>query len=86
MSVQGLGYEVLAQVLESVGPSHVLQLNTLNPNNNLPSDLWWLAEGLPAAPGPFLYQLPSVGVLQHSMGLDPSGGSTLNTCQDAFRM
>lgn len=72
--MQGLGFEVLAQVLESLSPSHVMQLTTPNPNNNLPPDRWWLPEGLPPQQGdPLLYQLPSVGALQQDMGVDPSG-------------
>ena len=78
--MQGLGFEVLAQLLESRSPSHVMQLTTPNPNNNLPHDRWWLPEGVPLQQGdPFVYQLPSVGALQQDMGLDPSGtlaGST----------
>ena len=68
--MQGLGFEVLAQVMESISPSHVLQLTTFNPNNNLPPDLWWLPEGL------MMYQLPFIGALQHSQSLD--SGRRLN--------
>lgn len=74
--IKGLGFEVLAQVLESLSPSHVMQLTTPNPNNNLPPDKWWLPEGLPPQQGdPLLYQLPSVGALQQDMGVDPSGAA-----------
>lgn len=71
--MQGLGFEVLAQVLESISPSHVMQLTTFNPNNNLPLDMWWLPEGLPTQHSPLVYQLPSVGATQETMGIDPSG-------------
>lgn len=74
--MQGLGFEVLAQVMESISPSHVLQLTTFNPNNNLPPDLWWLPEGLMINHGPLVYQLPFIGALQHSQSLD--SGRRLN--------
>lgn len=83
MILQGLGFEVLAQVLEGISPSHVMQLTTFNPNNNLPSDMWWLPEGLPTQQNPLLYQLPSVGALQQNMGIDSSGilaGFVLSIC------
>lgn len=83
MILQGLGFEVLAQVLESISPSHVMQLTTVNPNNNLPSDMWWLPEGLPTQQNPLVYQLPSVGALQQNMGLESSGilaGFLLSIC------
>ena len=73
--MQGLGFEVLAQVLESISPSHVMQLTTFNPNNNLPLDMWWLPEGLPTQYSPLVYQLPSVGATQETIGVDPSGTS-----------
>ena len=76
--MQGLGFEVLAQVMESISPSHVLQLTTFNPNNNLPPDLWWLPEGLMIDHGPLVYQLPSIGALQQNQGLDPGRSLTCN--------
>ena len=85
MILQGLGFEVLAQVLESISPSHVMQLTTFNPNNNLPSDLWWLPEGLPIQQNPLVYQLPSVGALQQNRGDDSSGilaGFVLGICSE----
>ena len=83
MILQGLGFEVLAQVLEGISPSHVMQLTTFNPNNNLPSDMWWLPEGLPTQQNPLVYQLPSVGALQQNMGIDSSGilaGFVISIC------
>ena len=76
MVLQGLGFGVLAQVVESISPSHVMQLTTFNPNNNLPPDMWWLPEGLPTQQAPSVYQLPSVGALQQNMGPTPSGTFT----------
>ena len=78
MILQGLGFEVLAQVVESISPSHVMQLTTFNPNNNLPPDMWWSPEGLPTQQAPLVYQLPSVGALQQNLGAAPSG--TLTSC------
>lgn len=81
--LQGLGFEVLAQVVESISPSHVMQLTTFNPNNNLPPDMWWSPEGPPTQQAPMVYQLPSVGALQQNMGTAPSGtltGSMLGIC------
>ena len=85
MILQGLGFEVLAQVVESICPTHVMQLTTLNPNNNLPSDIWWLPEGLSTQQNPLVYQLPSVGALQQNMGVDLSGilaGFILGICSE----
>lgn len=62
--MQGLGFELLAQVLESTAPSHVLQLDTNNANSNLPPHLWWLPEDGQHHHRPAVYHLPSVGALQ----------------------
>ena len=75
---QGLGFELLAQVLESTAPSHVLQLDTNNANNNLPAHLWWLPEEVQHHHRPAVYHLPSVGALQQgtSDNLPGSPGHT----------
>ena len=76
--MQGIGFEVLAQILESISPTHVLQLTTFSSNNNLPPDVWWLPEGVPAPHNlRQVYSLPSAGALQQSMGVDPSGNLRL---------
>ena len=71
--VQGLGYEVLAQVLEIASPSHVMQLLTTNPNNNLPPYCWWLLDDASSYPQPALYRLPSVTALQQGSAAAVSG-------------
>lgn len=62
--IKGLGLDLLAQVLESTRPSHVMQLVTHNPNSNLPPHAWWQPEDTRVQRQPVVYQLPSVGALQ----------------------
>ncbi|DBB09307.1 hypothetical protein WJX82_006257 [Trebouxia sp. C0006] len=68
--IKGLGFELLAQVLESTCPSHVLQLDTNNANSSLPPCVWWLPEDVQSHQRPAVYQLPSVGAVQQGMGND----------------
>ncbi|DBA97526.1 TPA: hypothetical protein ACH3X1_015224 [Trebouxia sp. C0004] len=68
--IKGLGFELLAQVLESTCPSHVLQLDTHNANSSLPPCVWWLPEDIKSHHRPAVYQLPSVGAVQQSIGND----------------
>ena len=58
---QGLGFDVLAQVLRCVGPTHLVQLRAANQNRNLPTGAFWLPEesreGQQQAP--VIYQVPA---------------------------
>ena len=70
--LQGLGYEILAQVLEILSPSHVLQLLTTNVNNNLPAYHWW-PDDTAGYNHPVMYQLPSVTALHQASEAAVSG-------------
>ena len=65
--LQGLGLGVLAQVLDSTSPSHVLQLQTDNPNNNLPSEAWWQSAPPANSGPPLVSDLPSASLCQQAL-------------------
>ena len=72
-AVQGLGLEVLAQVLDSARPSHVLQLQTVNPNNNLPPEAWWQTAQHANHVHPLVYHLPSAALCQQGLTIASPG-------------
>lgn len=78
MCMQGLGLEVLAQILNLTSPSHVMQLQTDNPNNNLPADLWWHADAAGSHAQSLLCQLPSASLCQQELTV-ASPGTLYNT-------
>lgn len=64
--MQGLGFDLLADLLQNAGPSHVVLLQTANPRRNLPAEIFWAPVGGPAqmpAPAYVLLQLQAVGQL-----------------------
>lgn len=73
MHVQGLGIEVLAQILDSTSPSHIMQLHTDNPNNNLPPDAWWQPDPGGSYAQPLSYHLPSANLCQQEVTLGSPG-------------
>ena len=60
--LQGLGFDVLAEVLRCVGLTHLVQLQAANQNRNLPTGAFWLPEepreGQQQAP--VIYQMPAI--------------------------
>lgn len=52
-ALQGIGYDMLVDILQSMPLTHVIQLQLPNPNKNLPTELFWLpAEQAGGAPPP----------------------------------
>lgn len=80
-SVQGLGLDILVELLQALQPSHVLQLQSPNAKRNLPGGAFWLRETrLPQQQqgAPVVYQLAS---LKGSIGPDAAG--SIPDVQDA---
>ncbi|EIE24487.1 hypothetical protein COCSUDRAFT_40871 [Coccomyxa subellipsoidea C-169] len=63
--IKGLGFDLLADLLQNAGPSHVVLLQTANPRRNLPAEIFWAPAGSPAqVPAPAcVLQLQAVGQL-----------------------
>ena len=50
LTLQGLGEDVLADVLRCIRPSHVVTLQTPTPRRNVPEGHFWLKEDSTAGP------------------------------------
>ncbi len=67
---QGLGLDLLADLLQTAQPSHVVLLQTANARRNLPAEPFWAAGDGPGqvpAPASIILQLQAVGQL-HAEG------------------
>ena len=78
--MQGLGEDVLADVLRCTRPSHVVTLQTPNPRRNVPQGQFWLTKdsaagplaASPVAQQATVIQLPAVQS-QAPVGSTPAG-------------
>ena len=78
--MQGLGEDVLADVLRCTRPSHVVTLQTPTPRRNVPQGLFWLTEDSAAGPlaaSPVAQQATVIGLpavqSQAPVGSTPAG-------------
>ena len=56
--MQGIGYDVLAGILQAVRPTHVVLLQTGNPTKDLPAAHFWQSAAEPS--GAALLTLPAL--------------------------
>ena len=64
LTLQGLGQDLLAEILQAASPQHVIMLQMPNARRNLPPEPFWVLPGPPSAlqqaQQPRIVQLPAL--------------------------